>query len=218
MVKIAPSILSCDFSNLGEQIRLVERAGCDLLHVDVMDGQFVKNISFGHIVLGAVNRISDLPLDVHLMIVEPEKQIERFRENGADMISIHTEAVKNPVPVLRKIRALGSLAGAAINPDTGMDGVIRYLEEIDYVLVMGVYPGRSGQKFIQSAGPKIRKLRETIDKKNLDVKLEVDGGINPSTVQDVARAGVDIIVAGDAIFKSPDPVSAIRELKKLTTM
>lgn len=183
-----------------------------------MDGQFVENISFGHIVVGAVNRITDLPLDVHLMIVEPENQIEKFRENGADMISIHTEAVTDPVPVLRQIRDLGALAGAAINPDTKMDGVVRHLEEVDYILVMGVYPGRSGQKFIESAGPRIRTLRKTIDEKKLEVKLEVDGGINPSTVQEVARAGVDIIVAGDAIFKSPDPASAIRELKKLTTM
>ena len=218
MVKIAPSILSCDFANLGDQIRLVEQAGCDLLHIDVMDGRFVDNISFGHVILGAVNRVTDLPLDVHLMILEPEKHVRRFRENGADMISIHTEAVENPLPILREIRSLGALAGAAINPDTQMDGLLGYLHEIDYVLVMGVYPGKSGQRFIESAGPKIETLRKTIDKRGLDVKLEVDGGINPSTVQEVARAGVDIIVAGDAVFKSRDPASAIRELKKLTRM
>lgn len=218
MVKIAPSILSCDFANLGEQIRLVEQAGCDLLHIDVMDGRFVDNISFGPVILGAVNRVTDLPLDVHLMIMEPEKHVRKFRENGADMISIHTEAVKDPLPVLREIRSLGALAGAAINPNTGMDGIVKYLHEIDFVLVMGVYPGRSGQKFIEAAAPKIGTLRKTINERGLDVKLEVDGGINPSTVQEVARAGVDIIVAGDAIFKSRDPASAIRELKKLTTM
>ena len=122
MVKIAPSILSCDFANLGEQIRLVEQAGCDLLHIDVMDGRFVDNISFGPVILGAVNRVTDLPLDVHLMIMEPEKHVRKFRENGADMISIHTEAVKDPLPVLREIRSLGALAGAAINPNTGMMG------------------------------------------------------------------------------------------------
>jgi ribulose-phosphate 3-epimerase len=218
LVKIAPSILSCDFANLGEEIKLVEQAGCDLLHIDVMDGRFVDNISFGPVILGAVNRITDLPLDVHLMIVEPEKQLRIFRESGADMISVHTEAVRDPVPVLKEIRSLGALAGAAINPDTAMDGVAGFLEEIDYVLVMGVYPGRSGQKFLESAAPKIRTLRRTIDERGLGVKLEVDGGINPSTVQEVAKAGVDIIVAGDAIFKSRDPGSAIRELKKLTTM
>lgn len=217
-MKIAPSILSCDFSNLAEQIKLVERAGCDLLHIDVMDGQFVDNISFGHIILGAVDQITDLPLDVHLMVVEPEKQIDRFRENGADMISVHTEAMEEPLHILRDIRDMGALAGVAINPSTGVDSIMDLLDEVDYVLVMGVYPGRSGQKFIESAGPKIERLREAIDERDLSVKLEVDGGINPSTVQYVARAGVDIIVAGDAIFKSHDPASAIAELKKLTTM
>jgi ribulose-phosphate 3-epimerase len=218
LVKIAPSILSCDFANLGEQIRLVEQAGCDLLHIDVMDGRFVENISFGHSLLVTVDRVTDLPLDVHLMVMEPEKHVKRFRESGADMISIHTEAVGDALPVLREIRSLGALAGAAINPDTGTDGIAKYLDEIDYVLVMSVYPGRSGQRFIGSAAPKIRSLRKMIDERGLRVRLEVDGGINPSTVQDVARAGVDIIVAGDAIFKSPDPASAIKELKKLTTM
>ncbi|MFQ5905382.1 MAG: ribulose-phosphate 3-epimerase [bacterium] len=218
MVEIAPSILSADFSNLSEQILTVEQAGCDLLHVDVMDGRFVDNITFGPLIVDAVNGITNLPLDVHLMIVEPEKQIRSIREAGADMISIHVEAVIDPVPVVREIRSLGALAGVAINPSTDVQGVLPFLAETDYVLVMGVYPGRSGQKFIDSAGTKIETLRRTIDDNNLEIRLEVDGGINPSTVQLVARAGVDIIVAGDAVFKSPDPASAIAELRKLTTL
>lgn len=215
MVEIAPSILSADFSNLTRQIAIVERAGCDLLHIDVMDGQFVENITFGPVIVDAANRITELPLDVHLMILKPERQIEKFVEAGADMISIHMEAVEEPVGVLRNIRRLGALAGVAFNPDTEVEGILRLLDEIDYILVMGVYPGRAGQKFIDSVGQKIETLREAIDDNNLDVKVEVDGGINPSTVQLVARAGVDIIVAGDAVFRSPDPGAAIAELRKL---
>ena len=218
MVEIAPSILSADFSNLTEQITVVERSGCDLLHIDVMDGQFVENITFGPMIVDAVNRITDLPLDVHLMIVKPERQIEKFILTGADMISIHAEAVQEPVSVLRDIRKLGALAGVAINPDTDVEGILTLLSEADYVLVMSVYPGKAGQKFIDSVGQKIVTLRREIDDNNLDVKVEVDGGINPSTVQLVARAGVDIIVAGDAVFKSPDPASAIAELRKLTIL
>jgi ribulose-phosphate 3-epimerase len=218
LVEIAPSILSCDFLRLSEQIAQVERGGCDLLHVDVMDGQFVDNISFGHIILGAIDSITDLRLDVHLMVEDPEKQIEKMRASGADMISVHTEAVREPVAVLRRIRGLGAKAGIALNPDTRAEAVTGLLRHTDYILVMGVHPGSSGQKFIESTGPKIQTLRKLIDERGLDVKLEVDGGINPSTVQFVARAGVDIIVAGDAIFKSPDPASAISELKKLTSL
>jgi ribulose-phosphate 3-epimerase len=218
LVEIAPSILSADFSNLTEQITVVERSGCDLLHIDVMDGQFVENITFGPMIVDAVNRITDLPLDVHLMIVKPERQIEKFILTGADMISIHAEAVQEPVSVLRDIRRLGALAGVAINPDTDVEGILTLLGEADYVLVMSVYPGKAGQKFIDSVGQKIVTLRREIDDNNLDVKVEVDGGINPSTVQLVARAGVDIIVAGDAVFKSPDPASAIAELRKLTIL
>jgi ribulose-phosphate 3-epimerase len=203
---------------LSEQIAQVERGGCDLLHVDVMDGQFVDNISFGHIILGAIDSITDLRLDVHLMVEDPEKQIEKMRASGADMISVHTEAVREPVAVLRRIRGLGAKAGIALNPDTRAEAVTGLLRHTDYILVMGVHPGSSGQKFIESTGPKIQTLRKLIDERGLDVKLEVDGGINPSTVQFVARAGVDIIVAGDAIFKSPDPASAISELKKLTSL
>ncbi|TET45665.1 ribulose-phosphate 3-epimerase [candidate division TA06 bacterium] len=218
MVEIAPSILSADFSNLTEQITVVERAGCDLLHIDVMDGQFVENITFGPLIVDAANRISDLPLDVHLMIVEPERQIEKFIQTGADIISIHVEAVQEPVSVLRDIRRLGALAGVALNPDTEVEGVLTLLGEIDLILVMSVYPGMGGQRFIDSVGQKIETLRKAIDDSNLDVKVEVDGGINPSTVQLVARAGVDIIVAGDAVFRSPDPASAIAELRKLTIL
>ena len=218
MVEIAPSILSADFSNLTEQITAVERAGCDLLHMDVMDGQFVENITFGPMIVDAANRITDLPLDVHLMIVKPERQIEKFVLTGADMISIHMEAVQEPVSVLRDIRRLGALAGVAINPDTKVEGILTLLDEVDYILVMSVYPGRAGQKFIDSVRQKIETLRKAIDDNDLDVKVEVDGGINPNTVQLVARAGVDIIVAGDAVFRSPDPASAIAELRKLTML
>jgi ribulose-phosphate 3-epimerase len=183
-----------------------------------MDGQFVENISFGHIILGAIDRITDLPLDVHLMVTDPEKQIEKMRASGADMMSVHAEAVREPVALLDRIRRLGAKAGIALNPDTRAEAVTGLLSYTDYILVMGVHPGSSGQKFIESTGPKIQTLRKLIDKNGLDVRLEVDGGINPSTVQFVARAGVDIIVAGDAIFKSPDPASAISELKKLTSL
>jgi len=218
LVEIAPSILSADFSNLTEQITVVERAGCDLLHIDVMDGQFVENITFGPLIVDAANRITDLPLDVHLMIVNPERQIEKFVLTGADMISIHAEAVQEPVSVLGHIRRLGALAGVAINPNTKVEGILTLLDDVDYILVMGVHPGRAGQKFIDSVGQKIETLRKAIDDNGLDVRVEVDGGINPNTVQLVARAGVDIIVAGDAVFRSPDPGSAVAELRKLTML
>ncbi len=204
--------------NLGEQIAQVERAGCDLLHIDVMDGQFVENITFGHIILGAIDRITDLPLDVHLMVANPEKQVEKMRASGADMISVHAEAVSDPVGLLERIRECGAKAGMALNPETRVEAVTGLLRHVDYVLVMGVHPGSSGQKFIESTGPKIETLRKLIDGNGLRVRLEVDGGINPGTVQFVARAGVDIIVAGDAIFKSPDPAAAISELRKLTLL
>lgn len=218
MVAIAPSILSADFSNLREQIMLVEKAGCDMLHVDVMDGQFVENITFGPLLVDAANKATDLLLDVHLMIIQPERQIEKFIASGADMVSIHLEVVRRPVGILRDIRRLGVLAGVAINPETDVDGVMDLLDEIDFAMVMSVHPGKSGQKFIESTVTKIETLRKAIDGRKLNVKLEVDGGINPNTIQLVARAGADIIVAGDAVFGSADPASAIAELRKLTTL
>jgi ribulose-phosphate 3-epimerase len=212
---IAPSILSADFARLGEEIRAVESAGADWIHVDVMDGRFVPNITIGPVVVQAIRASTKLPLDVHLMIVEPHRYVEAFARAGADIISVHEEAVPDLAPVLRQIRALGKRAAVAVNPASPINRLPALLPELDMVLIMTVNPGFSGQKFMADGVPKIAALRAEIDRRGLKVDIEVDGGIAPATAPEVIAAGADILVAGSAVFGAPgrDYAGAIGALR-----
>jgi len=201
MPLLAPSILSANFANLEKDIKEAERAGADLLHVDVMDGRFVPNITIGPCVVEAIRKITELPLDVHLMIVEPEKYIPEFAKAGADWISFHFEAATHHHRIVSQIKELGKKAGIVINPSTPVFLLEEILPFVDFVLIMSVNPGFGGQKFIESSVEKIRKLGKLIEERDLNVKIEVDGGIKVDNVQKVLNAGADIIVAGSAVFK-----------------
>jgi ribulose-phosphate 3-epimerase len=214
--RIAPSILSADFARLGDEVRAAEAAGADLVHVDVMDGQFVPNITIGPVVVEAVRAATKLPLDVHLMIVDPERYLENFARAGADLISFHVEAVPDVARAARKIRSLGKRAALAVNPETPLDRVLPALPELDMVLLMTVNPGFGGQPFMANVVPKIRALRAEVDGKKLDVDIEVDGGIAPATAPIVIEAGADVLVAGSAVFRAPnrDYAGAIAALRR----
>ena len=214
-IEIAPSILAADFASLGEEIRAVERGGANLLHVDVMDGHFVPNISIGVPVVESLRKATRLPLDVHLMIENPERYIQPFSEAGADMISVHQEATFHLDRVLAMIREHGCRPGAVINPATPVSALSEVLESVDYVLVMSVNPGFGGQKFIPGALEKIRRLKEIRERYNHSFRIEVDGGLGPENVMDVVRAGAEILVAGTSIFHTPDPAEAVRALKQI---
>ena len=213
MGKIAPSILSADFTRLGEEIKSVEQAGADYIHIDVMDGHFVPNITIGPMIVEAVRRVTDLPLDVHLMISNPDYFIEDFVRAGADIITIHTEAVKHLHRSIQHIRQAGARPGASLNPATSLQVIEYILEDLDMVLLMTVNPGFGGQEFISEVIPKIERLREMIDKRGLDIELEVDGGINPDNISLVSSAGADVFVAGSAVFGSEDYARTIRKMK-----
>jgi ribulose-phosphate 3-epimerase len=213
MTLIAPSILSADFSRLGEEVKVVAKAGADLIHIDVMDGHFVPNITIGPDVVRAVRKVTDLPLDVHLMIEEPMKYIERFAEAGADMLSVHVEAC-DMEKTLTSIRKLKCKAGAVINPPTPVEKLLPFVEYADFVLIMTVNPGFGGQAMIPECVEKIRRLKKYIsEEKKLKTLIEVDGGIKTSNVKQAVSAGADIIVAGSAIFGSKDYAKAIEMLK-----
>jgi ribulose-phosphate 3-epimerase len=213
-VRIAPSILSADLGRLGEEIRDAEAAGADWIHVDVMDGRFVPNITLGPVVVAAARRSTMLPLDVHLMIVEPERYIEAFAEAGADVISVHAEASVHLQRTLSRIRALGKRAGVVLNPHTP-ETVIEYvLGDLDLVLLMTVNPGFGGQSFIASVLPKIEAVRQMIDRAGLSIDLEVDGGIAVDTAKRVVDAGARVLVAGNAVFGKPDRRRAIADLRR----
>ena len=210
---IAPSILSADFARLGEEVSALERASADWAHVDVMDGRFVPNMTIGPLVVKALKRSTKLPLDVHLMIVEPEKYVAEFAEAGADIITVHAEACDHLHRVLQQIRALGKKAGVSLNPHTPED-VLRYVLDLtDLVLVMSVNPGFGGQDFIPAVLPKIKRLRSMIDGTGRPIHLEVDGGIKPGTARKVIEAGADVLVAGSAVFGAKDYAEAIRALR-----
>lgn len=214
-IEVAPSILAANFSCLEDEIRAVERGGANLLHVDVMDGHFVPNISIGVPVVESLRKATRLPLDVHLMIENPERFIQAFSEAGADMISVHEEATYHLDRVLGMIREHGCRPGAVINPATPVFALSEVLGCVDYVLVMSVNPGFGGQKFISGSLEKIRRLKELRERYNHSFRIEVDGGLGPDNVMDVVRAGADILVAGTSIFHSPDPAGAVKSLKHI---
>ena len=214
MVKISPSILSADFGRLSEEILSIERAGADYVHVDVMDGHFVPNITIGPLVVEAARRATRLPLDVHLMIENPDLYIPQFAEEGADIITVHQEAVPHLHRTVQLIKSLGKKAGVSINPATPVQTLDVILEEIDLVLVMSVNPGFGGQSFIESCLPKVEALRRAIDQRGLPVELEVDGGVKPDNIARIAAAGADVFVAGSAVFNSDDYAATIRHLKQ----
>lgn len=218
IVDIAPSILSADFSRLGEQVALVEQAGASLLHVDVMDGRFVPNITVGLPVVKALSRATQLPIDAHLMIVEPGRYAEDFVAAGAQMVSIHVEADPHAHRTLSAIKAAGAQAGLAINPATSLSVLEEALSFADYILVMSVNPGFGGQTFISASLDKIRRLRRMIDERGLTVRVEVDGGIDRDNIADVVAAGAEIIVSGSAIFAAKDPAVALRGLREATVL
>ena len=210
-MKIAPSILSADFAALGEEIARVEAGGADQLHVDVMDGRFVPNLTIGPVVLAAIRRRTRLPLDVHLMIVEPERYLAEFVRAGADMVTVHVEACPHLQRTLTQIRDLGARAGAALNPSTPPAALEYVLDDLDLVLVMSVNPGFGGQKFIPSAYPKIRQVRTMLGGRSVDVS--VDGGVKLDHARPLAEHGASVLVAGSAIFEAPDPAEMVKRLR-----
>lgn len=211
---IAPSILSADFSKLGEEIRAVENAGADWIHVDVMDGHFVPNITLGPMIVEAVKRVSTLPLDVHLMIENPDHFIKAFADAGAELISVHAEECNHLNRTVELIKSCGCRPGVVLNPATPFSALDWILEEIDFVLLMGVNPGFGGQSFIGSTIDKVRALKQTIVRRGLPTLIELDGGVNEETIGQIAAAGTDAFVAGSAVFGSPDYRETIDAFRK----
>nr|HDN00874.1 ribulose-phosphate 3-epimerase [Deltaproteobacteria bacterium] len=214
-IRIAPSILSADFGRLAEEVRSVEMAGADVIHIDVMDGHFVPNITIGPMVVKALHSVTKLPLDVHLMIEFPDRYIEAFAQAGASWITVHVEACTHIHRTINAIKALGVKAGAVLNPATSPSTLEYILADLDMVLIMSVNPGFGGQHFIPSSLGKIRHLRKLLASLNHYVPIEVDGGVNFYTIEDVASAGADIFVAGSAVFGSQDYAATIKKLKEL---
>lgn len=215
-IDIAPSILSADFSRLGQEIEAVERGGAGLIHVDVMDGHFVPNITVGLPVVKAVARWTRLPVDAHLMISEPGRYAEQFVKAGAQMVSVHVEADAHLHRTVMGIKAAGAQAGVVINPSTPIGALEEILDFADYVLVMSVNPGFGGQRFISTSVDKVRRLRRMIDERGLKVRIEIDGGIDLENIEQVVAAGAEIIVSGSAIFGAKDAGAAVRELRDAT--
>lgn len=213
MIKIAPSILSADFSKLGEEIKAVEAAGADYIHVDVMDGHFVPNITIGPLVVQSIRPVTKLPLDVHLMIENPDQYIEEFAKAGADIITVHVEATRHLHRTIQLIKKQGVKAGVVINPATPVDSIKHIINDIDLVLLMTVNPGFGGQSFIEGVVPKIREVADLVKTHGLDVEIEVDGGVNPETAPLCIEAGANVLVAGSAIYGKKDLKDAIRSIR-----
>ena len=212
MPLIAPSMLSADFLHLEKDVEMVNRYA-DIFHLDIMDGVFVPNLSYGFPIVEAIARRAEKPMDVHLMIVQPERYVDRFAAIGANMISFHLNATENPSSVLAQIRNHGVGAGLVINPDIPVEELYPYLKECDFVMLMGVYAGFGGQKYIPETTQRIRSLKNEIVRQGLDVKIEVDGGVTPENVSEIVGAGVDIVVAGSAVFKASDPSAVIDHMR-----
>lgn len=213
MIKIAPSILSADFSNLGQQLKDLEKYGADLVHIDVMDGMFVPNISFGIPVIKSVRKDTKLLFDVHLMIEEPARYIEEFAKAGADIITVHYEACRHLDRTIELIKSYGAKAGIALNPGTNVDLIKNLIKNIDMVLIMTVNPGFGGQKYIDYSDDKIKEVKEYKEKYNKDLLIEVDGGITPSTIKKAVIAGAEVIVAGSSVFKGGEIEKNIKMLR-----
>jgi ribulose-phosphate 3-epimerase len=211
--QVAPSILGADFGHLAEEVANVAAGGADFLHVDVMDGRFVPNITFGPVIVGHLRKLTDLPLDVHMMVLEPERHLRAIAQAGADIISVHCEATVHLQRTLSDIRALGKKAGVALNPSTPASALEYILADVDLILIMTVNPGFMGQSFLPRIVPKIAEVRRMVKECGLDIRVEVDGGINPSTAPAVSRAGAEILVAGAAIFDDVDRRAAIGRLR-----
>ncbi len=215
MIKIAPSILAADFSRLGKDIKMVEEAGADYIHVDVMDGSFVPNISIGQPVVKAIKKITDLPLDVHLMINDPDRYIDSFSDAGADIICIHQEACLHLDRSINRIKDLGKKVAVSLNPATDVNTLKYVLDKLDMVLLMSVNPGFGGQVFIESSIGKIAELRAMADKLNPGLDIEVDGGITTGNIEMIVRAGANVIVAGSSIYKAENPAAVISRMREL---
>lgn len=215
MAAIAPSILGADFAHLEKDIRRADECGIDMFHLDIMDGHFAPNISFGPGIVKTINSVSETYLDVHLMLSEPEKYFEAFAKAGANSITFHIEARPDPRPLVKQIRDLDCQTGISLNPDTPVDRVLPYLEEFDLLLVMSVFPGFGGQSFIESALDTIAAAREYIDKNGLDTRIQVDGGVDGDNARKIVEAGADILVMGTAFFGSQDLPGLVRKVKSL---
>jgi ribulose-phosphate 3-epimerase len=213
-MKIAPSILSADFSRLKDEIQAVEAAGANWLHVDVMDGHFVPNITIGPVVVDSIRKVTRIPLDVHLMITDPDKYAPEFIKAGANWVSIHPDTCADPNASLQKIRELGARASIAVNPDVPLEQVEACFPDIDMILMMTVFPGFGGQAFIPGVVPKIEAVRKVIDQRKLSVLVEVDGGIKTDNIAQVVRAGAQVIVSGSGIFKTPDYRETIQQMRQ----
>ena len=213
MIKISPSVLACDFTKLGEEVADICRCGADMVHLDVMDGMFVTNISFGLPVIEALRKKSDMFFDVHLMIEKPERYVERFVKAGADLVTFHIEATDIPHEVVSLIKKAGAKAAISIKPKTPAEAVYEFLEECDMILVMTVEPGYGGQALIPETLEKVKQLREEAEKRGVSIDIQVDGGITPSNAPDAVAAGANVLVAGSSVFKAEDRKSAIDALR-----
>jgi ribulose-phosphate 3-epimerase len=215
MKKIAPSVLSADFACVKEDIKKAEDAGADLLHLDVMDGHFVPNITFGPKMVYDINKISNLPLDVHLMISEPEKYIKHFADAGADWISVHYEAAAHLNRLINQVKDCGCKAGVVLNPASNISNLENIIEYTDFVLLMSVNPGFGGQSFIKNSLKKAKMLKEMINRIKPEVFIEMDGGIGPDNIDEVSKSGVDVFVCGNSVFGAKDPAKALKDMKKI---
>ena len=214
VIKIAPSILSADFSRLGEQVEMLEEGGADYIHIDIMDGHFVPNLTFGPIVVKAIRDRTQLPFDVHLMMANPMDYIDDFVDAGADIITVHAEVLPHLHRAIQQIRQKGVKASVSLNPSTPLSVLDYVLEDLDMVLLMTVNPGFGGQQFIPAMISKIKELRRKIDSMNLSIDIQVDGGISLNNIKEVGQAGANIFVAGSAVFNAPDPKGMIKDMKE----